>query len=84
MLLSSAAADSRALLDAFLAPAAVNASLITSVSGFFAAAALASSAGRPDVYDQLARAVNYGLAAGFLIAPLPTLYSLVIALQSVA
>jgi hypothetical protein len=84
MVLATASTDARLLLDAFLAPAAVNASLITSVSGFFAAAALVSSAGRTDVYDQLARAVNYGLAAGFLIAPLPTLFSLVIALQSVA
>ena len=72
----------RELLDAFLVPAAVNASLITSVSGFFAAVALVTFAGRADAYDQLARFVNIGLAAGFLMAPLPTLYGLVVALDS--
>jgi hypothetical protein len=70
------------LLDAFLVPAAVNASLITSVSGFFAAVALVTRAGRADVYEELARAVNVGLAAGFLMAPLPTLYGLIVALDS--
>jgi hypothetical protein len=69
------------LLDAFLVPAAVNASLITSMSGFFAAAALVTHAGRPNAYEELAKAVNVGLAAGFLMAPLPTLYALVVALD---
>jgi len=72
----------RELLDVFLAPAAVNASLITSVSGFFAAVALVTHAGRSGVYDELARQVNIGLALGFLIAPLPTLFTLVVALDS--
>jgi hypothetical protein len=69
------------LLDAFLVPAAVNASIITSMSGFFAAAALVSRAGRADVYDELAKAVNVGLALGFLMAPMPTLYGFVVALD---
>lgn len=48
-------------------PAAVNASLIASISGFFAAAALVRHAGRSDVYDELAKAVNPGLAPGLLM-----------------
>ena len=71
------ASRAQALLDAFLVPAAVNASLITSVSGFFAAVALVTHAGRADDYEELARAVNVGLAIGFLMEPLPTLYGLV-------
>jgi len=78
-----AAVPPREVVDAFLAPAAVNASLITTASGLTASASLMANAGRVDAYDRLSEAVNIGLAFGFVVSVVPTLATLVVALQSI-
>jgi hypothetical protein len=50
----------REVVDAFLAPAAVNTSMITTASGITGTASLIANAGRPDVYEKLSQAVNAG------------------------
>jgi len=42
-----------------------------------------ANAGRADAYDRLSEAVNIGLAFGFVVSVVPTLATLVVALQSI-
>jgi Na+-driven multidrug efflux pump len=74
----------REVVDAFLAPAAVNTSMITTASGLAGTASLIANAGRRDAHEKVAQAVNAGLVAGFVLSLVPTLATLVIAVQSVS
>jgi len=74
----------REVVDALLAPAAVNASMITTASGLTGTASLLANAGRPDAYERLSQAVNAGLAYGFVLAVFPTIATLVVVLESLS